>query len=84
MIATVLAAEQTIREIEWGLPESGLGWLAMVLVCGITQAGRLPNTLCRPPAMGSSLLAQQPRSTSSRGVCPGSWWARCTKNPPLR
>ena len=31
MIATVLAAEQIIREIEWGLPESGLGWLAMVL-----------------------------------------------------
>ena len=31
MIATVLAAEQIIREIEWGLPEAGLGWLAMVL-----------------------------------------------------
>ena len=31
MIASLLAVEQTIREIEWGLPESGLGWVALVL-----------------------------------------------------
>jgi hypothetical protein len=31
MMAHLLAAEETIREIEWGLPESGWGWAVMVL-----------------------------------------------------
>ncbi len=31
MIAQLLAVEETIREIEWGWPESGWGWAGLVL-----------------------------------------------------
>ena len=31
MMSHLLAAEETIREIEWSLPESGWGWAVMVL-----------------------------------------------------
>ena len=37
---------------------------AMVEVCGITASCLLPKTLCRPPAMGSSVAATTPSSTS--------------------
>ena len=30
MIAQLLAVEETIREIEWGWPESGWGWAGLV------------------------------------------------------
>ena len=39
-------------------------WEAMVEVCGITCSALLPNTLCRPPAIGSSAAAARPSSTS--------------------
>ena len=57
---------------------------AIVEVCGGIASGWLPNTLWRPPAIGSSLLAHSPSSTSSSGVCPGTWCARATKNAPER
>ncbi|WP_262391200.1 hypothetical protein [Nocardiopsis sp. CNR-923] len=44
----------------------------MVEVWGITAAGLLPKTLCRPPLIGSSVAATTPSSTSHNGCCPGS------------
>ena len=41
---------------------------AMVEVCGMTCSGRLPKTLCRPPAIGSSAAATRPSSTSAHAV----------------
>jgi hypothetical protein len=57
---------------------------AIVDVCGGIASGRLPNTLWRPPAIGSSALAHTPSSTSRSGVCPGTWRARARKNAPER
>ena len=37
---------------------------AIVDVCGITASSWWPNTLCRPPAIGSSIAAVTPSSTS--------------------
>ncbi len=59
-------------------------WLAMVEVCGGTHSGRLPHTLCRPWAIGSSLLATMPSSASKAGVMPGSWRARAIISAPER
>jgi hypothetical protein len=45
---------------------------AIVEVCGITASSWLPNTLWRPPAIGSSIAAATPCITSgtpSRPVC---------------
>ena len=59
-------------------------WLAIVLVCGGIHSGRLPHTLWRPCAIGSSLEATTPSSVSRTGVLPGSCRARAMKNPPER
>ena len=59
-------------------------WLAIVLVCGGTQSGRLPQTLWRPCEIGSSREATIPRSVSRMGVLPGSWRARAIMNAPDR
>ena len=45
---------------------------AIVEVWGITARAWLPNTLCRPPEIGSSAAATRPRRTSRSGVDPGS------------
>ena len=37
---------------------------AIVEVCGMTDSAALPNTLCRPPAIGSAAAATRPSSTS--------------------
>ncbi len=57
---------------------------AMVEVWGGTHSGRLPHTLWRPWAMGSSLDATTPSSASKAGVLPGSWRARAIMKPPDR
>ena len=56
----------------------------MVLVCGGTQSGRLPQTLCRPPEIGSSAEAQKERTVSRMGSIPGWRRARASMNPPER
>ena len=56
----------------------------MVEVCGGTHSGRLPHTLCRPWAIGSSLLATMPSSASNAGVMPGSCRARAIISAPER
>ena len=53
----------------------------MVEVCGGTHSGRLPHTLWRPWAIGSSLDATTPSSASKAGVLPGSWRARAIIKP---
>src|SRR4029453_1005817 len=45
---------------------------AMVEVCGMTARSGCPNTLCRPPAIGSSASPISPCSTSRIGVDPGT------------
>ena len=57
---------------------------AIVLVCGGTQSGRLPQTLWRPPAIGSLFDAQIERSVSKSGVDPGSRRARAIMSAPAR
>src|SRR5690606_3121298 len=57
---------------------------AMVLVCGGIFSAKLPSTLCRPPEMGSSLLAQNDSNISYNGVLPGNCLLRSIKNAPLR
>ena len=59
-------------------------FVAMVDVWGGTQSGRLPQTLCRPWAIGSSLLATTPSSESKAGVLPGNWRARAIISAPDR
>jgi len=59
-------------------------WLAIVLVWGGIHIARLPHTLWRPWAIGSSLDATTPRSVSITGVLPGSRRARAMTNPPDR
>ena len=56
----------------------------MVEVWGGTHSGRLPHTLWRPWAIGSSLLATMPSSASKAGVLPGSWRARAIIKAPDR
>ncbi len=53
----------------------------MVLVCGGTHMARLPHTLWRPWAIGSSLEATTPSRVSSIGVLPGSWRERAMNEP---
>ena len=43
---------------------------AIVLVCGGTQSSRLPQTLCRPWLIGSSLEAHSDSSVLKSGVLP--------------
>ena len=59
-------------------------WLAIVLVCGGIHSARLPHTLWRPWAIGSSLEATIPSSASRVGVLPARWRARAMTNPPER
>ena len=47
-------------------------WEAMVEVCGMMLRPGCPNTLCRPPAIGSSAAPSSPCSTSRTGVEPGT------------
>ena len=64
------------RSIAKATPTARGRWLAIVEVCGITARPGWPNTLWRPPAIGSSAEAQSPRSTSrspSSGARPA--WA---------
>ena len=49
---------------------------AIVDVCGTMASSARPNTLCRPPAIGSSADAATPSSTSRTGSTPGTWRAR--------
>ena len=46
---------------------------AIVDVCGITARSAWPNTLWRPPAIGSSAAANSPSRTSPIPSCPGTW-----------
>ena len=57
---------------------------AIVLVCGGIHRAVLPNTLWRPPAMGSSELAHRDSSTSNTGVWPPACLDRWAKKPPER
>ncbi len=57
---------------------------AMVEVCGRTHRGLLPQTLCRPPEIGSSLLAAKLKAESMIGSMPGSLRKRSAMKPPLR
>src|SRR6476659_6173777 len=59
-------------------------WLAIVDVCGGTQSARLPQTLWRPPEIGSSDDATMPSSASNAGVEPGSLPAQGIIRPPDR
>ena len=59
-------------------------WEAIVLVCGGTQSARLPQTLCRPWAIGSSRLAHRLSSVSKSGVVPGTCRARAIISAPAR
>ena len=54
----------------------------MVLVCGGTQSGRLPQTLCRPPEIGSSRLAARESRVSKTGSTPGTLCARGPSSGP--
>ena len=49
---------------------------AIVDVSGITDSSARPNTLCRPPAIGSSADAATPSSTSLTGSTPVTCCAR--------
>ena len=49
---------------------------AMVEVWGMIASSPCPNTLCRPPAIGSSAAPSSPCRTSRTGVEPGTWDAR--------
>ena len=53
-------------------------WDAIVEVCGMIARSWWPKTLWRPPAIGSSVAATSPSSTSRRGSCPGTCMARRT------
>ena len=57
---------------------------AIVDVCGGIASAAEPNTLWRPPAIGSSVDAHRPSRMSNSAVVPGTWWARARKNPPER
>src|SRR5690606_1920831 len=57
---------------------------AMVEVCGSTHSGLLPHTLCRPPEIGSSLLAAKLSAESMIGSMPGSLRKRSAMKPPER
>jgi hypothetical protein len=59
-------------------------WLAIVLVWGGIHRARLPHTLWRPWAIGSSLEATTPSSVSSVGVLPALWRERAMTKPPDR
>ena len=49
---------------------------AIVDVCGMMASSARPNTLCRPPAIGSSADAATPSRTSRTGSMPVTWCAR--------
>ena len=55
---------------------------AMVEVCGSTHSGLLPQTLCRPPEIGSSLLAAKLSAESMIGSMPGNLRKRSAMKPP--
>ena len=57
---------------------------AIVEVCGSTHSGLQPQTLWRPPEVGSSLLAAKRSAESMIGSMPGSLRKRSAMNAPLR
>jgi hypothetical protein len=59
-------------------------WLAIVEVCGGIHNGRLPQTLWRPPEIGSSALAASDSAPSRTGSIEGTCWLRAITKPPLR
>ncbi len=59
------------RSSEYARPTARGRCEAIVEVCGITARSALPNTLCRPPAMGSSVAAATPNRMSRTGSWPG-------------
>jgi hypothetical protein len=64
------------RSIAKPTPTARGRWDAIVEVVGMISSSALPNTLCRPPAIGSRAEATSPRSTSRIGSVPGTWPAR--------
>src|SRR5439155_20931918 len=59
-------------------------WLATVEVCGGTHSARLPQTLCRPCAIGSSAEAAIPSRVSKIGVSAVGCRARAIISAPDR
>ena len=58
------------RPMEKATPTARGRWEAIVEVCGMTLRSWRPNTLCRPPEIGSSVAATIPSSTSRSGSLP--------------
>src|SRR6185503_3694972 len=57
---------------------------AIVEVCGGTHIAREPQTLWRPPVIGSSLDAHRESSVSQTGVEPARWRERACMKAPER
>src|SRR5262249_40624949 len=55
------------RSMAKPMPTARGRWDAIVEVVGMISNSALPNTLCRPPAIGSLAEATSPRSTSRPG-----------------
>ena len=66
------------RSTENAVPRARGRCEAIVEVCGTTASSWLPNTLCRPPEIGSSAAATRPSSTSRTASVPGTCCARAT------
>jgi hypothetical protein len=64
------------RFIENATPIARGRWEAIVDVCGITDSSCRPNTLCRPPAIGSLVAAATPSRMSRRPSFEPHWAAR--------
>ena len=60
------------RDRDSARPTARGRWEAMVEVCGMIASSPCPNTLWRPPAMGSSAAPSSPCSTSRTGVESGT------------
>src|SRR5437763_12516696 len=72
----VVIPSRLARSNEYARPTARGRCEAIVDVCGITARSTLPNTLCRPPAMGSVVAAATPSRISRTGSCPGRCRAR--------
>ena len=70
--------------IENATPMDRGRWEAMVEVCGMMFRSWRPNTLCRPPEIGSSVAATIPSRTSRTASRPPTCRARARKKPPER
>ena len=72
------ASSLRARPMAKATPSARGRWDAMVEVCGMMARSGWPNTLWRPPAIGSSEEASMPRSTSATGSWPATWRALAT------